>query len=189
MRHCQDKLPGFPISYIGFSLAYSYELLKYDCVTYFNLLQNILVGSRGKKFIEQAQARGRYVLVWTVNAEEWMDWSIHNGVDGVITDDPARFAEVRKRWEDNGDDNEVDDEGKDAPSELTPLHGPSRTAVPPPVAHPPTSKSLTGFYIRRWARLYAIVGLLQTLEQVIVTIRWARNGWDGKRIQAALGQK
>lgn len=177
MRHCQKQLPGFPIAYIGFSLAYSYELLKYECVTYFNLLQNILVGPRGRRFIRQAQAQGRYVLAWTVNAEEWMDWSIRNGIDGVITDDPARFAEIRKRWED-------EEEEDSKASEVTPL---ASKTIAPPAVHPPTSKSLTGLYIRRWARLYTIVGLLQTLEQVFVCLRWAKRGRESKRIQEALG--
>ncbi|KIH90065.1 glycerophosphoryl diester phosphodiesterase family protein [Sporothrix brasiliensis 5110] len=187
----QDKLPGFPIAYIGFSLAYAYELLKYDCVGYFNLLQGILVGPRGRRFIREAHAKGRGILVWTVNSEEWMDWSIHNGVDGVITDDPSKFADVRKRWERDEKDGEDGEDGDDGDkddavpaSELTPLR---RTAdKAPPTAHPPDTKTLSGFFLRRWAKLYAIIGLLRMLEQVFTNVMRVRNGWESKVVRAAL---
>lgn len=178
MRHSQDKLPGFPIAYIGISLAYSYELLKYDCVQYFNILQGILVGPRGNRFIREAHAKGRSILVWTVNSEEWMDWSIRKGVEGVITDDPSKFADVRKRWEDHNDNEGDDDESKNneaaATSELTPLR--RNVAMSLPIAHPPNTKTISGFFLRRWTWLYALVGLQRILEQVIVNIMRAKYG-------------
>ena len=42
---------------------------------------------------------GRELFVWTVNKEEWMRWAIREQVDGVITDDPKRFREVRGEWD------------------------------------------------------------------------------------------
>jgi len=41
----------------------------------------------------------RNLFVWTVNEEEWMEWSIRKGVDGVVTDDPKKFLDVCRRWE------------------------------------------------------------------------------------------
>ncbi|KAL1912146.1 hypothetical protein Sste5344_001979 [Sporothrix stenoceras] len=183
MRHSQDKLPGFPIAYIGFSLAYSYELLKYDCVQYFNLLQGILVGPRGNRFIREAHAKGRVILVWTVNSEEWMDWSIREGVEGVITDDPAKFADVRKRWEDNEGDNEGKEENE-AASELTPLRRTVTKVLP--TAHPPNTKTISGFFLRRWTKLYTIIGLLRLLEQVFTNVMRLKYGWESKRVKTAL---
>lgn len=184
MRHSQDKLPGFPIAYIGISLAYSYELLKYDCVQYFNLLQGILVGPRGNRFIHEAHAKGRSILVWTVNSEEWMDWSIRKGIEGVITDDPAKFANVRKRWEDNNESNDDKENNSEQASELTPLRRNVTKSLP--TAHPPNTKTISGFFLRRWAFLYALVGLQRLLEQIVVNIMRAKYGWESKRFKAAL---
>lgn len=184
MRHAQDRLPGFPIAYIGLCLAYCYELLKYDCVSYFNVLQAILVGPRGARFIREAHAKGHAIFVWTVNSEEWMDWSIREGVEGVITDDPSKFADVRKRWEDKeSDDDESKEDGEPA-SELTPLR---RTATnAPPTAHPRNTKTLSGFFLRRWTKLYIIVGLLRLLEQVKTNVLRVKYGWEAKQVRTAL---
>ncbi len=48
--------------------------------------------------------------MWTVNEEQWMEWSIRKGVDGVITDDPKLFLEVCQRWEEKS---EVEGEDRD----------------------------------------------------------------------------
>ena len=40
----------------------------------------------------------RAVFVWTVNEDEMMRWSIKHKTDGVITDDPKRFQEVKNEW-------------------------------------------------------------------------------------------
>ncbi|CAK7266713.1 hypothetical protein SEPCBS119000_002171 [Sporothrix epigloea] len=186
MRHCQDMLPGYSIAYIGISLSYSYELLKYDCVSHFNLLQGILVGSRGARFIHEAHAKGRAVLAWTVNSEEWMDWSIRAGIDGVITDDPSKFSRIRKRWEQDDSDDEAGRDPDKQPSEATPLR--RSTEKSPPTAHPPHTRTATGYFLRRWTRLYMIVGLVRVIEQLATNFLRARYGWEGKRIRAALEQ-
>jgi len=41
----------------------------------------------------------RFVLAWTVNQDQWMRWCIEQELDGVITDDPKRFCEVKEEWE------------------------------------------------------------------------------------------
>ncbi|CAK7228233.1 hypothetical protein SCUCBS95973_006813 [Sporothrix curviconia] len=184
MRHCQDKLPGFPLAYIGVSLSYSYELLKYDCVSYFNLLQGVLVGPRGARFIREAHAKGRGIFVWTVNSEEWMDWSIRKGLEGVITDDPSKFSDIRKRWEQDGSNGDKGDDSDAPPSEATPLRRP--VAKAPPTAHPPNTKTITGFFLRRWTKLYMIIGLMRLVEQLVINFIRAKNGWESKQIRAAL---
>ncbi len=156
MRRCRARLPGFPIGYTGVSLAYSRALLAHDCVRYFNLLQPVLVGRRGRRFLRAAQARGRKVLVWTVNAEEWMDWGIREGVDGVITDDPATFSGVQKRW--------------------AAWQASHPAAAAPDTPHPPGTPTVTGRYLRRWARLFAFVALVRVLEQVANVYMRAKYG-------------
>ncbi|CCF39656.1 glycerophosphoryl diester phosphodiesterase [Colletotrichum higginsianum] len=63
------------------------------------MFQKSLVGPAGKLFIRDVRKAGRRLFVWTVNDEEWMEWSIRAGADGVITDDPELFLEVCRRWE------------------------------------------------------------------------------------------
>lgn len=94
---CREHLPGFPIAYIGFSVIYARKFLGQPGV-HFNLLQKTLVGPVGRRFIKAAGKAGQSVFVWTVNDEQWMEWSIRSEVDGVITDDPKRFLEVCNRF-------------------------------------------------------------------------------------------
>lgn len=63
----------------------------------FNIFQKMLVGPFGVLFLRRARAAGRPVFAWTVDDERWMEWCIRNGLDGVITDNPARFLEVCRR--------------------------------------------------------------------------------------------
>ena len=97
MKLCRKYLPGFPITYIGFSVLYARQFLKVPNVS-FNMLQRALVGGCGTRFIKDARAAGRPVYVWTVNEEEAMEWSIEQDVDGVITDDPKLFLDVCDRY-------------------------------------------------------------------------------------------
>lgn len=77
--------------------------------------------------MRKVRKENRQLFVWTVNSERWMRWSIRKNacqgpfiandkneaqrqniqgeklIDGVITDDPERFLEVCKRWEDEQD--------------------------------------------------------------------------------------
>ena len=57
------------------------------------------MGPIGGRFIRDAHAQHRPIFVWTVNDEDMMRWSIRERVDGVITDDPKRFGEVKKEWD------------------------------------------------------------------------------------------
>lgn len=53
--------------------------------------------------MHRARKLKRKIYVWTVNEEQWMEWSIRKGVDGVITDDPKLFLEVCGRYGVGGD--------------------------------------------------------------------------------------
>ncbi|GKT90757.1 glycerophosphoryl diester phosphodiesterase [Colletotrichum tofieldiae] len=78
----------------------------------FNMFQKALVGPVGKRFIGDVKKADRRLFVWTVNDEEWMEWSIRAGADGVITDDPELFLEVCRRWK-GGDGPAADDDDDD----------------------------------------------------------------------------
>lgn len=90
-------LPGFPLAYIGWSLAYASALYPVPNMN-FNLLTQSVAGPCGNRFLQKAKKSGRAVFVWTVNDVSWMEWSIQKGLDGVITDDPKLFLEVCDRW-------------------------------------------------------------------------------------------
>jgi len=96
---CSTYLPTFAISHIGFSIPYARQFLSVPNVS-FNILQKtLIVPYFGARFLRDAKAKGRPVFVWTVNEESMMTWSISNGLDGVITDDPEKFLEVCEDWE------------------------------------------------------------------------------------------
>jgi phosphatidylglycerol phospholipase C len=57
------------------------------------------MGPCGRKFLADAKEAGRAVFVWTVNDESLMRWSIEQGVDAVLTDDPELFLQVCEGWE------------------------------------------------------------------------------------------
>lgn len=94
---CSQYLPGYSVSHIGFSTLIASYFLTVPNVS-FNLNQNILMTPWGKLFIRKAQCDQRPVYAWTVNEESKMRWDIRQGLDGVITDDPKLFLEVRRAW-------------------------------------------------------------------------------------------
>jgi phosphatidylglycerol phospholipase C len=65
------------------------------------MLQKVLIGPMGAKFLSDCQKTNRAVFLWTVNDEEWMRWSIKKGVDGVITDDPKKYLEVCRDYDES----------------------------------------------------------------------------------------
>ncbi|CAG8956112.1 hypothetical protein HYFRA_00011897 [Hymenoscyphus fraxineus] len=90
---CTKYFPGYPITHIGFNISYARQFLKVPGVG-FNMLQMIMVGPRGNALLRDIKAAKRSILLWTVNEERWMKWSIRKEVDGVITDDPKKYLEV-----------------------------------------------------------------------------------------------
>ncbi|KAL8747575.1 MAG: hypothetical protein Q9190_000559 [Brigantiaea leucoxantha] len=95
---CAKYLPTFPVCNIGFSGSYARQFLALPNIS-FNLLQKTMFGPGGKRLLREAKAANRPVYFWTVNEENMMRWSIKNEADGVITDNPKKFLEVCKDWE------------------------------------------------------------------------------------------
>jgi len=95
---CAEHLPGFPVSHIGFSTAYARQFLAVPNVS-FNMLYAVLVGPLGSSFLKAAKERDRPVFAWTVNDKKRMRWCVRNELDGVVTDDPQMFMEVREEFE------------------------------------------------------------------------------------------
>ncbi|KAL5406853.1 hypothetical protein PMIN03_007550 [Paraphaeosphaeria minitans] len=94
---CSRYLPNFSISHIGFSIAYASHFFAVPNVS-FNMYQATLMLPWGRAFIRKAQRDRRPVYAWTVNEERRMRWDIGHGIDGVVTDDPKLFLEVRRGW-------------------------------------------------------------------------------------------
>ncbi|GKT49011.1 phosphatidylglycerol phospholipase C [Colletotrichum spaethianum] len=100
ITHVRTILPTYPLALISWSPLYARKFLSPSQPNLsFNMFQKALVGPVGKLFIRKVRKADRKLFVWTVNDEEWMEWSIAAGADGVITDDPEMFLEVCRRWE------------------------------------------------------------------------------------------
>ena len=97
---CTDYLPKYPVSHIGFSTCYARQFLAVPNVS-FNMLQKVLLGPVGSRFIRDVKKANRQLFVWTVNEKNLMKWSIQKDVDGVITDDTKKFREVCDEWTDD----------------------------------------------------------------------------------------
>lgn len=97
---CVRHLPNFPISHIGFNTGYARQFIGVPNIS-FNMLQKILLGPVGSKFIRDVKAADRQLFAWTVNEENMMKWCVQKELDGVITDDPKKFNEVCNNWDDS----------------------------------------------------------------------------------------
>jgi glycerophosphoryl diester phosphodiesterase len=95
---CEDYLPGFAVSHIGFSTTYARAFLKVPNIS-FNMLHQILHGPIGGSFIRKAKSLNREIFAWTVNDANRMRWCIRKQLDGVITDDPKKFLEICEDYE------------------------------------------------------------------------------------------
>jgi phosphatidylglycerol phospholipase C len=51
--------------------------------------------------MRDCKKQNRALFLWTVNEEGWMKWSIKKEVDGVITDDPKKFLDVCKDYDES----------------------------------------------------------------------------------------
>ncbi|KAJ9156681.1 PLC-like phosphodiesterase [Pleurostoma richardsiae] len=175
VKTCLQHLPGFPLTHIGWSLCYARQFLRVPNVS-FNMLQKILVGPRGARFLADARAAGRPVYAWTVDEPEWMEWSIRTGVDGVVTDDPKLFLEVCDRWKGG------------SPPAL--LGGAKKTAgaqeqlVQAAQEKKRALRKATG--LRRWARLYTEVLVIQVLLAMVTAIFFMKVGSPAKQMRREL---
>lgn len=107
------SLPAFALAHIGFSLSYARHFLPVANLA-LNVAENALVAPlRGRRLLRAAACRP--VFAWTVNSERAMRWAVRQNarrrapdgqppgpalVDGVVTDDPALFLQLCRRYED-----------------------------------------------------------------------------------------
>jgi glycerophosphoryl diester phosphodiesterase len=103
---CEDYLPGFPVSHIGFSTSYARQFFSVPNIS-FNMLHQVLHGPIGGAFIRKAKKLNREIFAWTVNDGNHMRWCIRKELDGVITDDPKKFLEVCKDYEEEPAEKDV----------------------------------------------------------------------------------
>ncbi|CAJ2502713.1 Uu.00g101070.m01.CDS01 [Anthostomella pinea] len=104
----QKHLPGYPITHVGWSAAYARQLVHVPNIS-FSMLRHTLASPCSRHFLRDMKRQGVSVHVWTVNEEDWMEWSVRRGLSGVITDEPKLFREVCERMGRKGE--EVDSEG------------------------------------------------------------------------------
>lgn len=86
-------IPGFPITHIGFSTSYARHFFTVPNVS-FNMLIPMLVAPGGRRFIRDARGEGREVYAWTANDKDKIEWCIRRKLDGVCTDDVAKFLAI-----------------------------------------------------------------------------------------------
>ena len=91
-------LSRYPVTLICVDLTYARQFFQVPGIS-FNVNQKILMGPLGRGFLEDVQAARRQVLLWTVNEPTFMRWGIRHQVDGIITDDPALYKQIREEWE------------------------------------------------------------------------------------------
>lgn len=96
---CQKYLPGYPITHICFSTCYARQFLSVPNVS-FNMLQKVLLGPIGARFLRDVKKANRPLYAWTVNDSNLMKWCVQKDLDGVITDDPKRFNQICDEWSD-----------------------------------------------------------------------------------------
>ncbi|KAH6722123.1 putative glycerophosphoryl diester phosphodiesterase [Leptodontidium sp. MPI-SDFR-AT-0119] len=94
---CTKHLPDFPITHIGWNIPYARQFLEIPGIS-FNMLQRMMIGPGGDKFMKDVKKAGRALFLWTVNDDNSMRWSISKQVDGVITDDPKRYLELCRSY-------------------------------------------------------------------------------------------
>ncbi|KAK2807263.1 hypothetical protein FQN50_005551 [Emmonsiellopsis sp. PD_5] len=90
---CHTYLPSFSVAVISYSLIYARQFLRIPNIS-FNINQKALMGPGGAQFLADVKEAQRQIFVWTVNEESFMRCSVRNEVDGVVTDDPAKFQRV-----------------------------------------------------------------------------------------------
>lgn len=91
-------LPRYPMMLICFDLGYARQFLRVPGIS-FSVNQMVLMGPLGGGFLEEARAARRRVYLWTVNSPSLMRWAVRHKVEGVITDEPARFRKLCMEWE------------------------------------------------------------------------------------------
>ena len=99
---CTKYLPGYPVSHIGFSTVYARQFLKMANVS-FSMLQKVLFGPFGARFMRDVRKANRPLYAWTVNDTNLMKWCCQHQLAGVVTDDPRRFKRICDEWDDQNE--------------------------------------------------------------------------------------
>lgn len=123
LRAARRSLPAFALAHIGLSVGYARHFLPLATLA-LNMADAALAAPlRGRRLLRDARrgedadadaAAARPVFAWTVNRECRMRWALRQNlrrpaaaaaapravVDGVVTDDPARFHALCRRFED-----------------------------------------------------------------------------------------
>jgi glycerophosphoryl diester phosphodiesterase len=86
----------FSIVHIGVSRSLARRFIAMPQVCAVSLHHIALsAGAGGEAFIQEMKSQGRYVYTWTVNSLELMKWAVASDLDGVITDYPDIYAQLR----------------------------------------------------------------------------------------------
>ncbi|KAI1418730.1 PLC-like phosphodiesterase [Hypoxylon sp. FL1857] len=94
----KEYLPELWIAHVGFSGIYARALAAHVSGLSFSMQRYMLaMPVTGSRFIRDMKQSGNPIHVWTVNDEDWMEWSIRKELNGVVTDDPKLFLEVCRR--------------------------------------------------------------------------------------------
>lgn len=94
---CKKYLPSFQVTFIGFSVDMAQPFLSIPNVS-LNMADIALCTDSGIRLIDDAQARGIKVFMWTVNEMEMMKWALYHNLDGVCTDHPAKFRRFAENY-------------------------------------------------------------------------------------------
>ncbi len=98
MSYANTYLPGIPIVHIGISLGIARNY--FSNVDGYNMFYLALSLEDGRKFIEEAHAKGKPVFAWTVNKESRAK-NCHNlNVDAIMTDRTKFYADFFKSLKD-----------------------------------------------------------------------------------------
>ena len=144
---------SIPISLLQFSLASPLPLPG-------------LVSS-GARFIREMRAARVPLYTWTVNEDAWMRWVVRSGLDGIITDDPARFLEVCRKIEDE----DADADGKPA-AKREQGSGQERISL--------ATKAIQGVKYCAWIALVEFAQLIY-----LVILLW-KHGGPGREVRESL---
>ncbi|KAF5093853.1 hypothetical protein D0Z00_003818 [Geotrichum galactomycetum] len=86
----------FSIVHIGVSRSLARQFIAMPQVCAVSLHHIALsAGASGEAFIQEIKSQGRYIYTWTVNSLDLMKWAVASDLDGVITDYPDIYAQLR----------------------------------------------------------------------------------------------
>ncbi|KAI0147028.1 PLC-like phosphodiesterase [Xylariaceae sp. FL1272] len=152
-------LPAFHVTFLGVSIKYARQLTNIPNIS-FSIVKWALASPCGTSFIRDMKKLGLPVYVWTLNDEYWMEWAIRKQLAGVITDQVARYNDVRDRVDDKEENGRLR----------------TRTKGRRPIS------STVALTLRFWAE----IALFQSLITVFMTIDRVKNGSPKSQVRKAL---